>query len=430
MHNLLCGYGLILGVNRPASGAFILLLTLVDPRIGLTGLASAVALGRTPNAACNAALLGMLFGWAGWPLPVLAGALLVQSRLPLRTMAWRFLALAYPCWLLLGPPTTFPAVPEDLLSPLGAILFRPDPLSATVCVLAIALTSRYYALLFLLGGLTASLVSQRPDALFNGALAASVLGGVFARPDARGLGKALLAATAAGLITRAFIGLPAFVLPFHLVALATRKTLQLETPEQRWARYRKPWHQSVPWTLPFWGEWVVCQAPDGGWTHTGPWNEAWDFIVLDPAGRSHKGRGLVLTDYYCYDLPVAAPASGTVVALVDDVPDNPPGQPNSVHNWGNLVVLCHGNGLYTELSHFRPGSLAVRLGQRVEQGQLLGRCGNSGLSCEPHLHIQLQAHPWPGAPSLPTRFQDYLLEKRAVPSGRPDNGQRIQRRSA
>ncbi len=428
MESILRGYGLILGADRKASGAFLLALTLLDPRLGMTGLGAAVAIGRTPNAACNAALTGMLFAWAGWPIPALLLALLIQSKLPVHTMAWRFLLTGYPAWFLFGPPQPGAPLEDQLLSPLGAILFRPDLASATVCVLAIALTSRYYALLFLLGGLTASLVSHRPEAIFNGALTASVLGGIFSTPSPANALRALLQAAVAALL--ATLLTPTFVLPFHLVALASKKHFQLELPEQRFARYARQWHQTVQWTLPFWGEWVVCQAPDGGWTHVGPWNEAWDFIVLDPGGRSHKGRGLLLSDYYCYDLPVAAPADGTVVALVNDVPDNEPGRPNHAQNWGNLVVLAHGNGLFTEISHFRQGTLAVELGQQVRRGQLLGRCGNSGLSCEPHLHIQLQAQPWPGAPSLPTRFQDYLHEKQAVPNGRPANGQRIQRRSA
>ncbi|GMU55016.1 MAG: hypothetical protein AMXMBFR33_41620 [Candidatus Xenobia bacterium] len=431
MQTLLRGYGLILGADRPASGAALLALTLLDPAPGLIGLAAGLAAPRGPVAACNSILLGLLWGWAGWPLPWLALALIgLRLLLPHLTMAWGFLLVAYPAWFLLGPPAA-PPLGDHLLTPLGAVVFRPDLPSALVCLLAVALTSRYFAFLLLLGGLTAAAVSSRPEALFNGGLTAVVLGGVFAPPGLATLARALAGAALSGLVASAlaWLALPVFVLPLHLVAALAgkRKVLQLETPEARWARYSAPWWRQVPWTLPFWGEWTVCQPPDGGWTHVGPWNEAWDFIVLDSAGRSHRGSGLSLQDYYCYDLPVAAPAAGVVVALVNDVPDNPPGQPNVFANWGNLVVLSHGNGLYTELSHFRQGSLVVELGQRVERGQLLGRCGNSGYSCEPHLHIQLQAEPWPGAPTLPTRFQDYQVERRPVRTGRPEAGQRIRR---
>jgi murein DD-endopeptidase MepM/ murein hydrolase activator NlpD len=42
------------------------------------------------------------------------------------------------------------------------------------------------------------------------------------------------------------------------------------------------------------------------------------------------------------------------------------------------------------LAHFQRGSVAVKAGDRVQRGQLLGKCGNSGNSSEPHLHYQLQ----------------------------------------
>ncbi|MFJ8001188.1 M23 family metallopeptidase [Streptomyces sp. NPDC096310] len=60
---------------------------------------------------------------------------------------------------------------------------------------------------------------------------------------------------------------------------------------------------------------------------------------------------------------------------------------------GNQVVLDLGNGAYAMYAHLQRGSLQVRAGDRVTAGQLLGRCGNSGNSTEPHLHFQLMDHP-------------------------------------
>ncbi|MFJ2554839.1 MULTISPECIES: M23 family metallopeptidase [unclassified Streptomyces] len=60
---------------------------------------------------------------------------------------------------------------------------------------------------------------------------------------------------------------------------------------------------------------------------------------------------------------------------------------------GNHVVLDLGNGTYAMYAHLRRGSLQVRAGDRVVAGQLLGRCGNSGNSTEPHVHFQLMDHP-------------------------------------
>ncbi|MEW1722380.1 M23 family metallopeptidase [Streptomyces sp. NPDC093109] len=60
---------------------------------------------------------------------------------------------------------------------------------------------------------------------------------------------------------------------------------------------------------------------------------------------------------------------------------------------GNHVVLDLGDGTYAMYAHLQRGSLQVRAGDRVREGQLLARCGNSGNSSEPHLHFQLMDDP-------------------------------------
>jgi murein DD-endopeptidase MepM/ murein hydrolase activator NlpD len=49
--------------------------------------------------------------------------------------------------------------------------------------------------------------------------------------------------------------------------------------------------------------------------------------------------------------------------------------------------------LYSMSGHLVPGSVRVKAGARVRRGQVLGACGNSGNSSEPHLHFQLQDGP-------------------------------------
>jgi murein DD-endopeptidase MepM/ murein hydrolase activator NlpD len=41
-------------------------------------------------------------------------------------------------------------------------------------------------------------------------------------------------------------------------------------------------------------------------------------------------------------------------------------------------------------AHFKQHSIKVTQGQKVKQGQILGLCGNSGNSSEPHLHFHIQ----------------------------------------
>ncbi|WP_208006756.1 M23 family metallopeptidase [Aeromicrobium phragmitis] len=49
-------------------------------------------------------------------------------------------------------------------------------------------------------------------------------------------------------------------------------------------------------------------------------------------------------------------------------------------------------GIVVALCHLRRGSIQVHEGQQVRAGDVLGACGNSGNSTEPHLHVQAIDH--------------------------------------
>jgi murein DD-endopeptidase MepM/ murein hydrolase activator NlpD len=56
--------------------------------------------------------------------------------------------------------------------------------------------------------------------------------------------------------------------------------------------------------------------------------------------------------------------------------------------YGYLVSVAHGHGVRTMYAHL--SSIAVRRGQRVATGRLVGRVGTTGLSTGPHLHFELR----------------------------------------
>ena len=129
-----------------------------------------------------------------------------------------------------------------------------------------------------------------------------------------------------------------------------------------------------------------------------------------------------LADYGCYGVPVVAPIGGTVVQAISDEPDAKPGSisGNVTAPSGNHVVIEVADGGHLIIAHLKPDSVTVRSGDRVNEGQVIGACGNSGNTSEPHVHIHYQRqHPkdvrMNFAEGLPLYFRDHGGP--AMPSG-------------
>jgi murein DD-endopeptidase MepM/ murein hydrolase activator NlpD len=64
--------------------------------------------------------------------------------------------------------------------------------------------------------------------------------------------------------------------------------------------------------------------------------------------------------------------------------------------YGNLVILDHGNGLTTRHGHL--ARFAVRPGQKVHKGDVIGHVGTTGRSTAPHLHYEVRLNDRPVNP--------------------------------
>ena len=181
--------------------------------------------------------------------------------------------------------------------------------------------------------------------------------------------------------------------------------------------YNSSADDAVTIQAPFDGEWHVPSAGKSSlathhWTPLADQHYAVDFFI-ERDGQTYDGDADELASYYCWDQPMLAPADGTVVAAEDIHPDQPIGSQDGDNPAGNTVVIEFGPDLYVQLSHLRSGSVTVDVGDRVEAGDLIGTCGNSGFSLEPHLHMQVQTTPQSNnnysrgdGESLPFRFDN------------------------
>lgn len=208
--------------------------------------------------------------------------------------------------------------------------------------------------------------------------------------------------------------------------------------------------------LPFRGAWIVRNSParrvPSHGTHAFGASHAIDFVAV------HGRRTAAVWDwrtisavepvdrFYAFDQPILAPAGGRVVAAEDGEPDlvarrSPLAgiryaltQASRARRGarglaGNHIVLdLADGGPYLVVAHLRRGTVAVGPGETVAAGQPLGRCGNSGNSTQPHVHLQVMDDVDPfTAAGVPIVFRDYRVRRRdgaeeLVRRGVPDNG--------
>lgn len=146
--------------------------------------------------------------------------------------------------------------------------------------------------------------------------------------------------------------------------------------------------------LPFKGEWSVIWGGDTKELnhHVGSvaQKNAFDIVITNEKGLSYKTDGQTNEDYYAFGKELIAPCDGEIVLVVDGVKDNKPGELDPTYVPGNTVIIKTAKNEYLFFAHFKQHSIKVAQGQKVTQGQLLGLCGNSGNSSEPHLHFHIQ----------------------------------------
>ena len=157
--------------------------------------------------------------------------------------------------------------------------------------------------------------------------------------------------------------------------------------------------EELEYRLPFAGRWFVTSAGDtvnvNHHMRTRPQWYGMDFMKAgEPNGRGiRKTRGKTVEDYYGWNEAVLAPVAGEVVAIMDGLPDNRIGYKDEKRPAGNHVIIKAAADRFVFVAHFKNGSVKVRAGQKVAAGQELGRCGNSGNSDCPHIHLHVQDGP-------------------------------------
>jgi len=139
----------------------------------------------------------------------------------------------------------------------------------------------------------------------------------------------------------------------------------------------------------------------------GPQNQlyAYDFRT------ENTGKEKRLEDYPVFNKEVLAPGDGVIIQIINGAIDVMIGERDRNVGVGNAIIINHQNGEYSLLCHFKHNSIKVKVGDKIKQKDIIGLCGNTGNTFQPHIHFNLQDDPrMHTAKALPAQFSKIMVD--------------------
>ena len=322
-------------------------------------------------------------------------------------------------------PTTKPfIIPLDVTVPIPPHAFRADGKTNLVYELHIVNMSQYECALTRVEVLSADAAAKVLDSADG-----TKLEGMMARPGVTVTEKSKLAPGGEGIVY-VWVSLDASTTPPS--AIRHRITTKIGTYPEALSvdSLQTPVSTSVPTiTSPLRGDhWLAGNGPSNSSGHRRALipidaravisqRFAIDWVRLGNDGATFHDNKLDNKNYYAYGVDALAVADGVVTEVKDGIPQNIPGEDsravpiNLETVGGNHVIIDIGNGFFAFYAHLQPGSLLVKLGDKVHHGQVIGLVGNSGNSTEPHLHFHISNASSPlGSEGLPYLLPSFEVE--------------------
>ena len=152
---------------------------------------------------------------------------------------------------------------------------------------------------------------------------------------------------------------------------------------------KQGWRYGYSWT---WRLGAYTARHDPNAAYRVPWMDGRTFrIGQAPGGRitthttaqSREAIDVTMPE----GTPIVAARAGVVVRVSQGFSEG--GTDESMRSKANVVSVLHDDGTLGEYVHFMNQGVAVRTGEVVEAGKLLGYAGSTGYSSGPHLHFAI-----------------------------------------
>ena len=149
-------------------------------------------------------------------------------------------------------------------------------------------------------------------------------------------------------------------------------------------------------TAPFRGEWYTFHGGNSSLInhhyYAGSQRYALDLLLSEDGPLPLMGE-TDLQKYRTFGQPLFSPVDGVIVDARNDCRDQSIGSTDPANAAGNYVTIKTKSAMFILLAHLQEESVLVKKHDRVLAGQTIAKCGNSGNSSQPHLHIQAMSTP-------------------------------------
>ncbi|MCK5045709.1 MAG: M23 family metallopeptidase [Candidatus Heimdallarchaeota archaeon] len=184
--------------------------------------------------------------------------------------------------------------------------------------------------------------------------------------------------------------------------------------------------------FPLKGTWLVFGNWDDAYNHRSMHSQefGFDLVQLNDNLQFEQTIEKPNEEFKCYNEDLLAVADGEVVDCFVGIPENPSAIKMISNDEkreiivksgfvplisGNYAIIKHATNEYSFYAHIKNGTLKVKKGDNVSQGQVIGKLGNSGNSTGPHLHFHLMDKPsiltGRGLPCHFTNLKNFAGEK-------------------